>query len=110
VVPLDEIDAALREDPVDLAINIHSFSECRLPAIEWWIRFLSKHGVKNLLIVPNHTEGDDEPLLSSTGEEILPVLKRHGYQQIASEPKYLDPVVQQHGVEPSYYHLFELQA
>ena len=110
VVPLDEIDAALGKVPVDLAINIHSFSECRLQAIEWWIRFVSKHRVKNLLIVPNHTEGGDEPLLSSIGEEILPVLTKYGYRQIALEPKYLDPVVQQYGVEPSYYHLFELGA
>lgn len=110
VVPLDEIDAVLGEDPVDLAINIHSFSECRLQAIEWWIRFLSKHRVKNLLIVPNRRDGGYERLFSSTGEEILPVLKRHGYRQIVMEPKYLDPVVQQNGVEPSYYHLFELRA
>jgi hypothetical protein len=35
VIPLDEIDNALSEHPVDLAINIHSFSECRPQAIEW---------------------------------------------------------------------------
>jgi hypothetical protein len=110
VVPLDEIDAALGKDPVDLAINIHSFSECRLQAVEWWIRFVSKHRVKNLLIVPNREDCGGERLLNSTGEAILPVLKQYGYRQIALEPKYLDPVVQQYGVEPSYYHLFELHA
>jgi hypothetical protein len=32
---LDEIDNSLRNHPVDLAINIQSFSECRTQAIEW---------------------------------------------------------------------------
>ena len=37
-IPLDVIDNSLRDYPVDLAINIHSFSECQTRAIEWWIR------------------------------------------------------------------------
>jgi putative sugar O-methyltransferase len=45
VIPLDEIASRLRDDPVDLAVNIHSFPECQPQAIEWWVRLLSKHRV-----------------------------------------------------------------
>jgi len=34
VIPLDEIDNMLRDHPVDLAISVHSFSECQKQAIE----------------------------------------------------------------------------
>jgi hypothetical protein len=110
VVPLDEIDTALCERPIDLAINIHSFSECRLEAIEWWIRILSKHRVKNLMIVPNTPPGGAERMLTNDGQDFLPILERHGYRTIAKEPKYLDPAVQEFGLEPSWNHLLELSA
>lgn len=104
VVPLDEIDAALSASPVDLAINIHSFSECRVEAIDWWARLLASHRVKHLYIVPNGSG----PLRTNDKRDFLPVLERHGYRAIASEPKYLDPLVQQYGLEPSHNHLLEL--
>jgi hypothetical protein len=34
IIPLEEIDNMLRDHPVDFAINIHSFLECRTQAIE----------------------------------------------------------------------------
>jgi SAM-dependent methyltransferase len=109
VVPLDEIGATLRENPVDLAINVHSFPECRLQAIEWWIRLISSHGVKNLMIVPNRLHGGGERLVTNDGEDFLPILERYGYRTIVKEPKYLDPVVQMFGVQPTWHHLLELR-
>jgi len=109
VVPLDEIEAALEGSPVDLAINVHSFSECRPAAIEWWVRLLSRHGVKQLMIVPNYLHGGGEFLRTNAGEDFLPILERHGYRTILKEPKYLDPVVQQYGIEPTWRHLLELR-
>jgi len=105
VVPLDEIDKALRDHHVDLAINIHSFSECRPQAIEWWARLLSKHHVKNLMIVPN---GRGERLLTNDGQDFLPLLERYGYRTVLKEPKFLDPVVQEYGLQPSCHYLLEL--
>lgn len=102
-VPLDEIEAALNGRQIDLAVNIHSFSECRLDAIEWWLRLLSKNRVRYLLIVPN----DWENLVTSEGHDFLPLLERYGYRLKIKEPKYRDPVVQQYGLLPSWYHLLE---
>jgi hypothetical protein len=107
VVPLDEIDNTLRDHSVDLAINIHSFSECRTQAIEWWARLLSKHRVKNLMIVPNDTS---ERLLTNDGHDFLPLLERYGYRTVLKEPKFIDPVVQEYGLQPGWHHLLELRA
>ncbi len=108
VIPLDEIESVLELDPIDLAINIHSFSECRLEAIEWWIRLLSKHRVKKVMIAPNRSTSGGELLLTNDGQDFLPLLERYNYRLIVKEPKYLDPVVQEFGLQPTWYHLFEL--
>jgi hypothetical protein len=109
-VPLDVVDAALTEHQIDLAINIHSFSECRMEAIEWWVRLLAKHRVQYLMIVPNRTADGGERLLTNEGHDFLPILERYGYRTILKEPKYLDPVVQQYGPFPSWHHLLELRS
>jgi putative sugar O-methyltransferase len=109
VIPLDEIEAALSAHPVDLAINVSSFPECRMQAIEWWIRLLSRHRVKNLMIVANSTTGRGEHLLTSEGQDFLPLLEQYGYRTVVKEPKYLDPVVQEFGLYPNWHHLLELR-
>jgi hypothetical protein len=103
VVALDEIEQVLRSSPVDIAVNIHSFSECRISAIEWWISILAKCGVKNLMIVPNPPE-----LRTNDGIDFGNIIEKHGYKMIAKDPKYGDPVLQKYGANPSYYYLFEL--
>ena len=108
VIPLDEIENTLRYETVDLAINIHSFSECRIQAIAWWARLLSKYQVKKLMVVPNSIHG--ERLLTNDGHDFLPILEQYGYRAILKEPKFLDPVVQKYGPYPSWHHLLELQA
>ena len=108
VVPLDVVDSTLRDHPVDLAINIHSFPECRKEAIEWWARLLNKHRVKHLMIVPNCY--NDERLLTNDGHDFLPILESYGYRTIVKEPKFLDPVVQEYGPFPHWHHLLELQS
>jgi SAM-dependent methyltransferase len=109
VIPLDQIQAVLGLHYIDLAINIHSFSECRLEAIEWWIRLLSTHGVESLMIAPNRSTSGGQLLLTNDGQDFLPVLERYGYRLIIKQPKYLDPVVQEFGLQPTWYHLFELK-
>jgi hypothetical protein len=109
VIPLDEIDRTLGENPVELAINVHSFSECRAEAIGWWARLISKHRVKHLMVVPNRDGGTGERLLTGDGRDFLPILESWGYRTVVMEPKYGDPAVQEYGVEPDYYHLLELR-
>ena len=109
VIPLDEIETTLKEQRVDLAVNIHSFSECQISAIEWWVQLLSKHHVKYLMIVPNWSVGRGDRLLTNDGRGFLTLLERHGYRTIVSEPKYLEPIVQELGLYPSWHHLLELK-
>ena len=102
-VPLDEIEQALSAEPVDIAVNIHSFSECKASAIEWWVALLEKHQVKYLMIVPN--TGD--ALRTHEGVDFGTIVQSHGYRLKAMDPKYRDPVLQQCAINPSYYFLFE---
>lgn len=105
VVPLDQIEQALRETPVDLAVNIHSFPECRTEAIEWWLSLISAHRVKHLFIVPNEPHGE---LLTNDGRDMMPLVSRFGYQLVVREPRYGDPFVQESGISPTDYYLFQL--
>jgi hypothetical protein len=110
VVPLDEIEVEVRERRVDLAVNIHSFSECSLVAINWWVDLLSRSGVRHIMIVPNGIDGSNGGcLLTNDKQDFQPVIERNGYKLIAKNPKYSDPIVQQYAIEPTFHYLFELQ-
>lgn len=113
VVPLDEIEDVIRSEDIGCAVNIHSFSECTLASIEWWIGLLSRRGVRHLMIAPNARTHGGTLLLSgepgnSKPQDYMPVLNKHGYRRICMRPKYLAPSVQKQGVSPTHYHLFEL--
>ncbi|MEA3003982.1 MAG: hypothetical protein QOH81_2770 [Sphingomonadales bacterium] len=109
VVPVDEVDALLSDTPIDLAINVHSFSECSPEAVDWWVERLSAHRVRHLFIVPNAgTKGGFE-CQAADGINIEPIVARHGYRLVACEARYSDPFVQEHGIDPVAFHLFELR-
>lgn len=110
VVPLDEIETTLEHQPVDIAINIHSFSECTMAAINWWLSLLTKHQVRYFMIVPNAGLHGGQSLLTNEGHDIQKVVEAQGYRLIAKEPKYRDPAVQQFGLNPTYFYLFEMSA
>jgi hypothetical protein len=105
VLPLDEVEANLARQTIDLAVNIHSFSECKPSAIDWWVSRIATHKVRYLMIVPN--TGDR--LLTHEDVDFGAIVEKHGYRLKVKEPKYRDPVVQQYGINPSYYFLFELE-
>jgi hypothetical protein len=110
-VPLDEVESALAIRPVDLAVNIHSFSECTLAAVDWWVSRLSRYRVPHLMIVPNPVDRTaGASLHNNEHQDMHPVIERHGYRLIASEPKYADPTVQDYGIDPTHYYLFELRS
>ncbi len=125
VIPLDELETLLSSNRVDLAINIHSFSECSLTAITAWIDLLARHNVRYLFVVPNvpwpprgvqHETGqvglwsrETEAIKAgqSRSYDYLPYLHARGYQIIEHRPKYDDEFVQRHGVTPTEYFLLE---
>ena len=106
-VPLDEVDTLLARTPVDVAINVHSFSECRPEAVEWWVARLARHEVRHLFVVPNAGSSEGKVCQGPDGTSIEPIFERHGYRAIAREPRYSDPFVQAHGLDPVWLHLFE---
>ncbi|MGA9063649.1 MAG: putative sugar O-methyltransferase [Terracidiphilus sp.] len=106
VTPL-EIDKTLAVINVDLALNIHSFSECTLNAVQWWLDRLAAHEVRYFMIVPNTGNHGGQLLVNNVGADMLPVIERSGYRLIAREPKYRDPDVQKLALSPTWYWLFE---
>jgi SAM-dependent methyltransferase len=118
VVPLDEIRQAIAASPVRLATNIHSFSECTMAAIQWWLDLLREHSVPYLMIVPDtYSNGGHQMLTRESGtydegnmKDFMPEIKARGYQLVEKRPKFLDPNVQRYGVSPTYYYLFELKS
>jgi hypothetical protein len=105
-IPLDRLDAALAGRRIDLAINIRSFSECTPGAIEWWLELLGRHDVKHLLVVPNQVDHGGEKLLTNAGADMLPLIERRFRLSVRS-PKYVDPALQRHGIQPTWHYLFE---
>lgn len=109
VVPLDEIEQQLQMHTIDLAVNVHSFSECSLDAIEWWLELLANSKVKYLFIVPNASDHKGEKLALNSGEDFSFLVEKHGYTLKIKAPKYEDPMVQQYGVSPTHYYLYQLE-
>lgn len=111
MLPLDEVEATLSATPVDLAINIHSFSECTLAAINWWLELLCKLKVRYLMIVPNpQRQHGGSKLTTNLGEDFMPLIERCGFVLRVREPKYLDAAVQSNGVHPTFHYLFEARS
>ncbi|MDZ7336674.1 MAG: hypothetical protein ONB32_16095 [candidate division KSB1 bacterium] len=108
VIPLDEVEKIMQERTVKIAVNIHSFSECRISAIVWWLSILTKYSVEYLMIVPNPGSHGGQLLHTNDGKDFGNIINEHGYRLIAKEPKYRDPVVQKYAINPTYHYLFKL--
>ncbi|MEA3045803.1 MAG: hypothetical protein QOJ53_135 [Sphingomonadales bacterium] len=109
VVALDEVDALLAGTAIDVAINVHSFSECTLDAIAWWTGLLARHAVRHLMVVPNGGTTSGARCQINGGIDMEAVFARFGYRAAVREPRYSDPAVQRRGIDPVHLHLFELQ-
>jgi SAM-dependent methyltransferase len=105
VVALHELEAALEPGAFDLAVNVHSFSECTLAAVAWWLALLARLRVPSLLVVPN--EPTELLSLEADGSrrDFAPALERAGYELVRREPVYDDPAV---GID-DHFHLYALR-
>ncbi len=108
VVPLDDIENIILTRQIDIAINIHSFSECTIAAISWWINLLKKASVRYIMIAPNVIKDGGRELLTNDSRDFLPILEASGYKLKTRSPKYADTSIQKYGLSPTYYYLFEL--
>lgn len=106
VVPLDRLDE-LTPGSFDLAVNIHSFSECPLEAVEWWINLLVRLEVPYLFLVPN----EPEELLTlepdRSRRDFAASLARAGYVLEHQEPVIDDPAVRDLIPLHDRFHLFQ---
>lgn len=103
VVPLDQIGQM--EQP-DLAINIHSFPECRNRVVEWWLDRVRDMGIPWLFIVSTPSLG-----LTSRDEagrkDFRQLIERSGFELWAYESKFEGaPILQPHGLYPADYYPF----
>lgn len=107
VVQLDHV-AGLQAGAFDLAVNIHSFSECTIDAIGWWVDQLRRLRVPRLFIVPNEADG----LLSREPDggyrSALPVLAAAGYRPVAKERAISDRAVRDLVMIVDNFYLFSL--
>lgn len=109
VIPLDTIEKTLAATPIDLAVNIHSFSECNIDAINWWVALLARHKVPRLMIAPNQKFDGGQTLAVDDGRTFLSIIENHGYGLKKVVPKYNDPFIMKHGLDPGYFHVFTLK-
>jgi len=99
VVPFDQL---LDYKNADLAVNIHSWSECTLDAIQFWIDFIVASGVKWLFVVP-HDDRFRAREINGTTPSFLPLIEKH-FECVAQRSKYPPGV---DGAFPTVYALFE---
>lgn len=107
-VPLDELEQSVPKTGIDLAVNVHSFSECTSAAVRWWLEWLAERRVHNLLIVPN----DPEKLLSTEADgsrrDFAPLLNETGYQLRTCVPRFDDEDIRHLSDVADHYFLYQL--
>jgi hypothetical protein len=106
VVPMDELEQRLSS--YDLALNIHSFSECTYASIEWWLRKLKQLQVRYLMIVPNSPTRFLSTEVDGNRRDFAPLLEELGYELIAQEPLFDDQAVREYMRVSDNMFLFEL--
>jgi SAM-dependent methyltransferase len=106
VVPLDGVRTELKPGSFDLAINVHSFSECPFDAIRWWLNELARLEVPRLMLVPN----DGTALLSLEADgsrrDFSGLLRAAGYRLAARDPAVADAEVRELLELHDHLHLF----
>jgi hypothetical protein len=91
---------------IDLAVNIHSFSECSIEAVDYWVSRCAELAVEYLFIIPNMSAHGEKTVRMIDGTDFTPLLAQYGYRLYLAEPKYRNPEVQKYGVSPKWYYLF----
>ncbi len=92
-VPLHELEGRLPASGIDLAVNVHSFSEMPFAAVRSWLSLLAEREVPRLLIVPNEEDElwSREP--DGSRRDCSGLLKDAGYQLQIAEHTIQDPGV-----------------
>lgn len=107
VVELNDVDD-LAAGQFDLALNIHSWSECPLSAIEWWVSHLSRLEIPRLFLVPNEADGFLSLEPDWSRRDYLPLIEAAGYRTVVDEPAFADPATRAALEIEDRHYLFEL--
>jgi len=91
VVRLDHLEEELQPGGFDLAVNMHSFSECPLAAIQWWVDRLSRLDVPHLLLIPNEPETLLSTETDGSRRDFAPIFASAGYELRCREPLISEP-------------------
>lgn len=111
VIPMDELEQQfVKGVSYDLALNIHSFSECTYAAVEWWLMQIAQMRVRHLMIIPNDSEEFRAIEPDMTRTDFLPLIEKLGYRLTAKEPVFEDPAVRELMNVHDNMFLFELQS
>ncbi|MEB3983926.1 putative sugar O-methyltransferase [Mycobacterium sp. 663a-19] len=105
IVPFDD-QQDLVPGTIDLAVNVHSFSEISMEAVDYWVSRCAELKIEYLFIVPNMSVEGEKAVRMIDGTDFSPLLAEHGYRLSHTEPKYGNPEVQKYGVSPKSYYLF----
>ncbi len=106
VVELDRLDE-VRFGTVDLAVNVHSFNECPLEAIRWWLGALAERDVPWLFLVPNDTQELTSTEADGSKRDFGPLLADAGFELHVQRAKYRDDeVAPSEAVYPEQYLLY----
>ncbi len=107
-VPLDRLERTLKGETIDLAINIHSFSECKRSVIRWWLDQIAERRVRWLMIVPNTGDALTSAEPDGTRQDFRRDIEARGYRLKAMRPKYeFSTSMQKFALYPGTYFLFE---
>lgn len=79
VINLYDIPEKIKTLKIDIAVNIHSFPECNINDIEWWIKLINSNKIKYIFYVPNNPQSTPEFMPSNTGESILDLFNKYNY-------------------------------
>lgn len=108
VVPLDEVERVAPNARIDVALNVHSFSECAMASIEYWLDLVERAQVPWLFIVPNTGDQLISWEASGSRESFLPAITKRGYELVVKQDKYHgSPDTQRYGLYPATYFLFK---
>lgn len=80
VINLFDIQEKLRTTKIDIAINIHSFPECNIKDVEWWVKLIHANNVKYIFYVPNDPNSTPEYMPSNSKDSILEIFHKYNYK------------------------------
>ena len=107
VIPLDMIEKALDTYQVDIVTNIHSFQECTVKTISWWLNTISKCRPKYFLLA-HYADELLSAELDGTKKDFRPLIEMRGFELVEKEPVYAPgSLASRYGLYPKrWYYLF----